>query len=109
MGGANRVLLKPKAPFRKASDNMWGFNLAGRRMLRVSTDFQMRRHHKCKEKMGSQIDNPSIKWCLNVWIDRLETRAWCRPGGTSLCWDPAERMKFFMPFGNSLYIMCRRG
>ena len=53
--GANGVLLKPKAPFRKASDDMWGFNLAGRRMLRVSTDCRMRRHHKCKEKLGRSL------------------------------------------------------
>ena len=68
LGGANGVLLKTKVPFMKASDDMWGFNLARRRMMRVSTDFQMRRHHKCKEKIGSQLDNTSIKWCLNVWI-----------------------------------------
>ena len=97
LGGANEVLLKLKAPFRKTLDGMWGLNLAGERRLRVSIACWTRQHHKCKEKIGSCLDKPSIKWCLNVWIDRLEIRERCRPGGTSWCWDPSKQIKFSCP------------
>ena len=105
MGDASGVQLKPKALFSKDLVDRRGFNLAGKRRLRVSTACWMRWPHKCERNFGSHIDNPSIKCCLNVRIDRSEIRAWCRAGGTSWCWAPAIWMEIFMPAENSLYSM----
>ena len=99
--GVNRgVRLKFKAA---ASADIWGFNLSGRRSLMVSTTCWIRGHNKCNGNLGSQLDNPEIKWFLNVWISRSAMRAGCRPGGTSWFWLPAEWMKFSMPAEHLLY------
>ena len=86
------VQLKSNSPFRKVLVNRWWFNHSGRRRLRVSTACWIRQHHNCNRNLGSQLDNPSIKWCLDVWISRSRMRARYRPGGTSWCCAPVERM-----------------
>ena len=75
----------------------------------MSITYRIRRHHKCNGNLGLHLDNPEIKWCLNVWIVPLTMRAWCRPGGGSCFWAPGERMEFFIPAEHLLSRMCRCG
>ena len=67
-GGSRGVQLKSIAPFRYASADWQGFVRAGRRRFNVSSNFLMRRSHKCRGEFGLQLESPAMRWALNVCI-----------------------------------------
>ena len=104
-GGA----FKSKSPFRYASVDRRGFIQEGRSRFNISSACPMIQYHKWRCKFGSQLDNPEMRWALNVWIAFPPIRDRCNPGGKSCCVAPSYLINSFIRSDNSLLLMVRCG
>ena len=87
-GGAREVRLKPKAQFSYDSADRHVFLWSRSSRFNVSTTFWMRRSHKLRGEFIYQLDSPSMRWALNVWISLSAIMYRCKPGDTRWCVTP---------------------
>ena len=75
-GGARGVALKSWIPWSYSWADSFGLILDVCSMLRVSSAWSSRRHHRCKGKFLSTEHKPLMKWFLNVLMARSAAFRW---------------------------------